>query len=82
MNFCMIVIGKNQRKKIKPPVDLFSNKLENEIPINNNKDDLDKGKNKNNNDNNININVNNGLDENKVKNFTFLRSNSSYDNKN
>ena len=43
---------------------------------------MDKGKNKNNNDNNININVNNGLDENKVKNFTFLRSNSSYDNKN
>ena len=41
---------------------------------------MDKGKNKNNNDNNIN--VNNGLDDNKVKNFTFVRPNSLYDNKN
>ena len=69
-----------EKKNIKPPVDLFYNKLENEILINNNKGDLDKGKNKNNNDNNMN--VNNGLDDNKVKNFTFVRPNSLYDNKN
>ena len=48
--------------------------------FNNNKGDLDKGKNKNNNDNNIN--VNHGLDDNKVKNFTFVRPNSPNDNKN
>ena len=69
-----------EKKNIKPPVDLVYNKLENEIPINNNKGDLDKGKNKNNNDNNIN--VNHGLDDNKVKNFTFVRPNSPNDNKN
>ena len=40
---------------------------------------MDKGKNKNNNDNNIN--VNNGLDDNKVKNFTFVRPNSTNKNK-
>ncbi len=66
MNFSMMLIGKNQRKKNNPPVDLFY-KSENEIPINNNKHDLNKEKNKKNNNN---INVNNGLDDNKVKNFT------------
>ena len=61
-----------ENKNIKPPIDLVYIKLENEIPFNNKKNnDIKNSEIKNNSNNN----------DNNVKNFTFVRPNSTNKNK-
>ena len=61
-----------EKKHIKPPIDLVCIKLENEIPFNYKKNNKSINSPKINNTNN---------NENNVKNFTFVRPNSSNKNK-
>ena len=61
-----------EKKNIKPPIDLVYIKLENEIPFNNKKNnEIQNSQNKNNTNKN----------DNNVKNFTFVRPNSTNKNK-